>query len=146
MTAAASAPSIKRPPAAAQMTPGTTLHLEGISLEIALGGIGLASGVEWIVRILAVGTAANEKGVIVEVEYPPLSTLPSNDGDHMGLLKATLQSILPAHAIQPLPTTSFPEYPSSDWDQPWNERWVGQERLRRSTWMLVRCLREEGVI
>lgn len=116
-------------------------------MEIALGGLGLASGVEWVVRVLSVGTAGSEKGIIVEVEYPPLSTMPSLDEAHDdSLLRATLRSLLPAHAIQPLPETYFPQYPAADWDQPWEEGWTGQERLRRSTWMLVRCLREEGLI
>lgn len=72
-----------------QLTTGTTLHLEGTSFEISLGGVGMTTGVEWVVRVLwvgggggvGVGVGAGVKGLLVEVsDNLPVLLLLSSGG------------------------------------------------------------------
>ncbi|KAJ9104522.1 hypothetical protein QFC21_002018 [Naganishia friedmannii] len=115
------------------LTPGHTLIIEGIQIELNLnpgsGSGGISGDAEWIIRMgwiggapnpLNVGNQPSTKGIIVEVEYVPLKTMPrepnaQNQLDIPVLLSTFLSSLLPLQTVTPAPQVTVLTAAQQEW-------------------------------
>ncbi|KAI5454332.1 hypothetical protein NCC49_004389 [Naganishia albida] len=117
------------------LTPGHTLMVEGVQIELDLNPGGKSAGVgghaEWIVRMGWLGGAPNPlsasssqgstKGIIVEVEYVPLLSMPHDKSQQSPLdvpviLSSFLSSLLPLQQASPPPQVTVLTSSPQEWE------------------------------